>query len=91
MAGEKIFVADKPTLDKIYNILAPDQVWGFVEHNATLGASARIEYTGVNKNYKPLSLDKSSGVMSLNDWAGHPILRQTSRTWYATTDRRTTG
>lgn len=74
MAGEKIFVADKPTLDKIYNILAPDQVWGFVEHNATLGASARIEYTGVNKNYTPLSLDKSSGVMSLNDWAGHPIL-----------------
>ncbi len=74
MAGEKIFVADKPTLDKIYSILAPDQVWGFIEHNATLGASARIEYTGVNKNYKPLSLDKSSGVMSLNDWAGHPIL-----------------
>lgn len=74
MAGEKIFVADKPTLDKIYNILAPEQVWGFIEHNVTLGASARIEYTGVNKNYKPLSLDKSSGVMSLNDWAGHPIL-----------------
>lgn len=74
MAGEKIFVADKPTLDKIYNILAPEQVWGFIEHNATLGASARIEYTGVNKDYKPLSLDKNSGVMSLNDWAGHPIL-----------------
>ena len=74
MAGEKIFVADKPTLDKIYNILAPEQVWGFIEHNATLGPSARIEYTGVNKDYKPLSLDKSSGVMSLNDWAGHPIL-----------------
>lgn len=74
MAGEKIFVADKPTLDKIYNILAPEQVWGFIEHNATLGASARIEYTGVNKDYKPLSLDKSSGAMSLNDWAGHPIL-----------------
>lgn len=74
MAGEKIFVADKPTLDKIYNILAPDQVWGFIEHNDVLSPSARIEYTGVNKDYKPLSLNKETGAMTLNDWAGHPIL-----------------
>ena len=74
MAGEKIFVADKPTLDKIYNILAPDAVWGFIEHNAVLSPSARIEYTGVNKDYTPLSLNKQTGAMTLNSWAGHPIL-----------------
>ena len=30
--GEKIYVADKETQDKIYNLLAAEPVWGFVEH-----------------------------------------------------------
>ena len=72
--SEKIFVADKATLDKVYNILAPDAVWGFIEHNDILSPTERIEYTGINKNYKPVSLNKETGAMSLNDWAGHPIL-----------------
>jgi len=74
-AGEKIFIADKATLDKVYNLLAVEPVWGFIEHNAILSPTGgRIEYTGLNKNYKPLSLDKSTGAMSLNDWADHPII-----------------
>ena len=28
MAGEKVYIADKETLDKIYNILAVDPIYG---------------------------------------------------------------
>ena len=52
MAGEKIYIADKETLDKVYNILASDPVYGFIEHNDILSPSARIEYIGLNKNCK---------------------------------------
>ena len=34
--GEKIYIADKETLDKVYNILASDPVFGFIEHNSIL-------------------------------------------------------
>ena len=33
MAGEKVYIADKETLDKIYNILAVDPIYGFIEHS----------------------------------------------------------
>ena len=60
MAGEKIYIADKETLDKVYNILASDPVYGFIEHNDILSPSARIEYIGLNKNYSPLARNKRS-------------------------------
>ena len=40
----KTFIADKETLDKVYSILASDEVYGFIEHNATLAPGQRIEY-----------------------------------------------
>ena len=69
-------IADKTTLDKIYNIIAASQgVFGFIEHMATLAPSQRIEYIGANANYRPISLNKSTGEMSLNDWLDFPIIK----------------
>jgi hypothetical protein len=68
------FIADKETLDKCYNILSADEVYGFIEHNDILSPTARIEYIGANKDYTPISLNKSTGVMTLNSWADFPII-----------------
>ena len=40
MAGEKVYIADKETLDKIYNILAVEPIYGFIEHMNILSASS---------------------------------------------------
>lgn len=74
-AGEKIYVADKETLDKVYNILAADPVWGFVEHMDVKSPSERITPIGLNKNYKNATRNGSTGVVSLNDWADHPVVK----------------
>lgn len=68
-------IADKQTLDKIYNILAVDPVWGFVEHMDVKSPSARITPIGLNKNYKNITRNASTGVVSLNDWADHPVVK----------------
>ena len=73
--SEKIYVADKETLDKVYNYLVEaNPVFGFIEHNDVMSATARIEYIGANKDYTPISLNKSTGVMSLNSWADFPVI-----------------
>ena len=69
----KIFIADKETLDKVYSILASDEVYGFIEHNATLAPGQRIEYIGANKNFNPITVTKGGGY-SLGDWADFPVL-----------------
>lgn len=74
-AGEKIYVADKETLDKVYNILAAEPVWGFVEHMDILSPSARITPVGLNKNYRNITRNGSTGAVALNDWADHPVIR----------------
>ena len=73
MAGEKVYIADKETLDKIYNILAVDPIYGFIEHMNILSPMQRIEYIGLNKNFTPVSRN-TNGSISLNDWAGFEIL-----------------
>lgn len=73
--GEKIYVADKATQDKIYNLLAAEPVWGFVEHMDVKSPSARITAIGLNKNYKNITRNGSTGVVSLNDWADHPVIK----------------
>ena len=42
MAGEKVYIADKETLDKIYNILAVDPIYGFIEHMNILSPTQRV-------------------------------------------------
>ena len=69
----KIYVADKETLDKIYNILAAQPVYGFIEHNAILAPGERIEYIGLNRDFKQLTVTMGGGF-ALNGWAGFPWL-----------------
>lgn len=73
-AGEKIYIADKETLDKIYNMLATEPVYGFIEHNAILAPGSRIEYIGANKDYEPISVTMGGGF-SLKSWADFPVLK----------------
>lgn len=71
----KTYIADKETLDKVYAILsATGAVYGFIEHCAILAPGSRIEYTGANRDYTPISVNKSTGEVSLNSWAGFPWL-----------------
>ena len=75
VVGERINVADKETLDKVYNILAADPVWGFIEHMDVKSPSARITPIGLNKDYKNVTRNGSTGAVSLNDWADHPVIK----------------
>ena len=70
----KTFIADKETLDKVYDIVAADGVFGFIEHMDILSPSQRIEYIGMNKDYKPVAITKGGGY-SLNSWADFPWLK----------------
>lgn len=70
----RIYVADKETLDKCYNILSADGIYGFIEHCAILSPTERIEYIGMNADYTPLTVNKSTGEASLNSWADFPVI-----------------
>lgn len=67
------FIADKATLDKVYNIVAADGVYGFIEHMDILSPSQRVEYIGMNAGYTPMTVTKGGGY-SLNSWAEFPWL-----------------
>lgn len=71
----RIYIADKETQDKIYNLLVAEPVWGFVEHMDIKSPSARVTPIGLNKNYKNITRNTSTGAVSLNDWADHPVIR----------------
>lgn len=74
--GDRLYVADKISLDKIRDFLSAGQeVWGFVEHMDVLSPTERITPLRANKNYTNISRDGSTGAVSLNDWADHPVLK----------------
>jgi len=70
----KTFIADKETLDKVYNILAADEVYGFIEHMNVLSPTERIEYIGANAGYTPLTVNKTTGEANYGSWANFPVL-----------------
>lgn len=72
--GKRVNIADKETLDKIYNALVPDEIYGFIEHMDILAPGQRIEYTGANKDYSPITVNKETGQASYNSWANFPWL-----------------
>ena len=72
--GNKTYIADKETLDKVYNILAADEVYGFIEHMNVLSPTERIEYIGANANYTPLTVNKTTGEANYGSWANFPVL-----------------
>lgn len=67
-------IADKETLDKLYNLLAPEMIWGFIEHMDIKSPTQRITPIGINKNYKNVSRDTITGELNLNSWADFPIV-----------------
>jgi hypothetical protein len=71
----KTFIADKETLDKCYAILSEQGEYGFIEHYSTLSPSARIEYIGINKNYTPLTVNKSTGEANYGSWGDFRFLQ----------------
>lgn len=82
--GDRTYIADKETLDKIYNILAADPIYGFIEHNDILSPTERVEYIGANKNYRPITVTKGGGY-SLGDWADFPVL-EGNKPWMVRSD-----
>lgn len=70
----RTYIADKETLDKVYNILAADEVYGFIEHMNVLSPTERIEYIGANAGYTPLTVNKTTGEANYGSWANFPAL-----------------
>lgn len=80
----RVYVADKETLDKIYDIVSADGVYGFIEHCATLAPSQRIEYIGKNADYTPISVTMGGGF-SLGSWGGFSVLAN-NKPWMVKSD-----
>ena len=84
MSNVTIQVADKPTLDKIYDIVSADGVYGFIKHSATLAPSQRIEYIGKNADYTPISVTMGGGF-SLGSWGNFSVLAN-NKPWMVKSD-----
>ena len=76
----RVYVADKETLDKIYDIVSADGVYGFIEHCATLAPDKRIEYIGKNVDYTPISVTMGGGF-SLGSWGNFSVMPTISLGW----------
>ena len=80
----RVYVADKETLDKIYDIVSADGVYGFIEHMATLAPGSRIEYIGKNADYTPISVTMGGGY-SLGSWGNFSVLAN-NKPWMVKND-----
>ncbi len=80
----RVYVADKETLDKIYDIVSADGVYGFIEHCATLAPSQRIEYIGKNADYTPITVTMGGGF-SLGSWGNFSVLAN-NKPWMVKND-----
>lgn len=96
MAGEitKMLMTDETgqkmasALNDIYNVLNNEyngDTFGFIEHLDILSPANRIEYTDANRNFAPLTVDKSTGAYALNDWNGFPVLSE-NKPWMVKSD-----
>lgn len=65
----------KKTTTGIYNyLMESDAIFGFIEHMSILSPTERIEYIGANKDYAPMTVNKSTGEANLNSWATFPVI-----------------
>lgn len=80
----RVYVADKETLDKIYDIVSADGVYGFIEHCATLAPDKRIEYIGKNVDYTPISVTMGGGF-SLGSWGNFSVIAN-NKPWMVKND-----
>lgn len=81
---EKIFVADKATLDstfantkKLLEYLIPTEspIYGMIIHEADLNPATRVEYIGANKDFIPMSMNMSTHVMNYGSWGNWEWLK----------------
>ena len=70
----KVFLADKETQDKIYNIVRDDQVYGFVEHMRESNPAKKIEYIGANKDFTPITQDLGQSKVNYGSWEKFPVI-----------------
>lgn len=75
-SGDRINVADKETLDKIYDILSGGDCYGFIEHCAVISPTSRIEQIGINKDYTPITVNKSTHTYDLGSWSTFPVITE---------------
>ena len=82
--SDKIFVADKATLDNVdKNVqrLADEliggtaAVYGMIIHENNLDPATRVEYIGANKDYAPMSMDFATHEMNYGGWANWDWLK----------------
>lgn len=72
-SGNRIYIADKQTLDKVYHLLEQTPIYGFIEHNDIADFDRRIEYIGANRNYTPMRMGEN-GTVDPGSWADFPWL-----------------
>lgn len=73
--GNKIYVADKETLDQIHAVVVGEPVYGFIEHMNIKSPSARITPIGLNKNFSNVVRDTTTGSLILNEWADFGVVK----------------
>lgn len=71
----KTFIADKETLDKVWDAVSADGIYGFIEHQSVLSPSERIEYIGLNKGFTPLTVNKTNGAVNYGSWGDFPVIK----------------
>ena len=77
-------------LNRMANILSgkidwEDGIFGFIEHGDILDPATRIEYVGVNKDFHPIQIDKTTGEYNLNEWVSYPFLVE-NKPWMVNAD-----
>ena len=73
--GNKIYVADKETLDQIHAVVVGEPVYGFIEHMNIKSPSERITPIGLNKNFSNVVRDTTTGSLILNEWADFGVVK----------------
>ena len=82
--SERIYVADKATLDKVYentqkllNNLVPldSPVYGMIIHEADLDPATRVEYIGANKDFTPMMMNMDTHIMDYGSWGNWEWLK----------------
>lgn len=81
---EKIFVADKATLDETYKntikllehlVPMESPIYGMIVHEADKNPSTRVEYIGANKDFTPMTMNMTSHIMDYGSWGSWSWLK----------------
>ena len=68
---ETVITSIRSDLATVYE---ENYTWGFVEHMDILSPDNRIEYECLNRNYRPMSIDKNEHQTDYGSWGKFPSL-----------------